>query len=422
MNIILKTVERCNIGCRYCYFFRGADQSHTYHPATISRTVIESFAQFIIEGVQHFPIRTLAIVFHGGEPLLQKKADFDWMCEHLHTTLHPHVEELRFGIQTNATLIDSEWIDLFGKHSVAVGVSVDGPPTVNDAHRVDFQGRGTYGRTLRGIQLLQRAIAERRLPYALGAIAVIDPATCPADVLDHFVDTLGIRTIHFELPDLHFDSVHRPDVGVLGHYLCGLFDAWARRDDPSIYIRIISSVLAKWNGQSSALFTVGTDPQSLLLDYTELTIASNGDIGADDGLRSTGFWRLLPSCNVQHTSLADYLRQPQFSMLRHARSIPPSDCRDCLWESTCGGGPLINRWSHARSFDNRSVYCEGLKQLYAHMAVYLARHGVPPERIARWLALTGTDKLRQVHDIDGGQRHQYASSSGVAGECCDCDG
>jgi uncharacterized protein len=38
--IILKTVERCNLNCKYCYFFNGGDESYKKHPAFISKNVI----------------------------------------------------------------------------------------------------------------------------------------------------------------------------------------------------------------------------------------------------------------------------------------------------------------------------------------------------------------------------------------------
>ena len=32
VEVILKTAERCNLNCSYCYFFHGGDDSYKKHP------------------------------------------------------------------------------------------------------------------------------------------------------------------------------------------------------------------------------------------------------------------------------------------------------------------------------------------------------------------------------------------------------
>ena len=82
-----------------------------------------------------------------------KKQRFDEMC----TLFEDHLEgvvNLKFLIQTNAMLIDQEWVDIFVKHDIGVGVSLDGPMNINDENRIDHQGRGTYEITIAGWRLV----------------------------------------------------------------------------------------------------------------------------------------------------------------------------------------------------------------------------------------------------------------------------
>ena len=60
------------------------------------------------------------------------------------------------SIQTNGMLINDAWCELFRKHCVSVGVSIDGPEFINDAYRKDRRGRGTLERALKGIECLRR--------------------------------------------------------------------------------------------------------------------------------------------------------------------------------------------------------------------------------------------------------------------------
>lgn len=49
-GIILKTIERCNINCTYCYYFNKADQSWRNRKPHISMEMIDKFNDLISQG------------------------------------------------------------------------------------------------------------------------------------------------------------------------------------------------------------------------------------------------------------------------------------------------------------------------------------------------------------------------------------
>lgn len=110
----------------------------------------------MLEGIQELELDALDIAFHGGEALLYGIKEFDDLCNILITNLSSKVK-LWLTIQTNGLLINEAWIALFKKHSVDVGISIDGPKEYNDKHRVDFFGRGSYDRLLKKIELLHKS-------------------------------------------------------------------------------------------------------------------------------------------------------------------------------------------------------------------------------------------------------------------------
>ena len=59
------------------------------------------------------------LVFHGAEPLLAKDAVF--------AGIEKYGDYFRFGVQTNATLLDQEAKDFLVAHGVGIGLSLDGP-------------------------------------------------------------------------------------------------------------------------------------------------------------------------------------------------------------------------------------------------------------------------------------------------------
>ena len=160
--LILKTVERCNLNCKYCYFFNGGDESYKKHPPFISKSTIGDLIQFLKQGVEDLLLKHILVVFHGGEPLLQPIKQFEEICLMLLKELSP-VVQLSFKVQTNATLISDEWIDIFSKYNVSVGISIDGPKEYNDVDRVDHKNRGSYDSVRQGIELLQQAVLSKKI-------------------------------------------------------------------------------------------------------------------------------------------------------------------------------------------------------------------------------------------------------------------
>lgn len=373
LEVILKTVERCNINCTYCYFFQGEDKSYKKHPPFITWNTIENLTEFLVKGIKQFQIKTLQIDLHGGEPTLQKKADFDRMCRHFRLHLDP-LTQLTLALQTNATLIDEEWIQLFFKHRVLIGVSIDGPKEINDRFRIDYKGLGTYDRTIAGIKKLQEASANKKIEN-IAALCVINPENDAYNLYKHIIYELDIRQLDFLLPDYthHNFSDQNPDK--YGKFLCDLFQAWTDDDNSLIRIRILNSALNLLTGGKTCL--KGFGPTS---DGAEaITVSSNGDLSPDDSLRS-GIPHLMNKHNISCISLSQFFATLEMQTIVQASQKSPDICRSCCWENVCAGNALISRYKQ-NNFNNPSVFCSGLKKFYTCVVEYLVKNGFSADNI-----------------------------------------
>ena len=369
LDVVLKITERCNLDCDYCYFFNAGDDSYTHHAAIISDDTVA----LLVERLKQFSLvcelQRIEVYLHGGEPLLMPKDRLDSICSQLKSNLEP-VVDLSISIQTNGVLIDREWIDIFNKHGVSVGVSLDGTKKHNDVHRFDHRGRSSYQATVRGLRLCQEHLHR---PPAI--LSVVDENHDAGEIYEHFRSDLNLRHFDFLLPDLNHDNFDG-DSEAYGNFLIEIFDLMAN-DEELVSVRFIDHFLASIYGEKNFLFgTRKGDPEYLLI-----TVSSDGGVGPDDTLRSTNYWSGYQYKDLRGSSIAEIIQDPVFQEYEYFNQTPASACSECCWRDICGSGQPVHRYSTSQGFNNPSVYCKGLDKFYTHVLRHLALHGEPLEKI-----------------------------------------
>ncbi len=369
LEVILKITERCNLDCDYCYFFNAGDDSYKSHAAYISNDTVTLLVQRLRQFSEEHELQRIAIHLHGGEPLLMPKSRFDSICDEIRSNLEDIVD-LSLTVQTNGMLIDREWIEIFNRYGVEVGVSLDGAQVHNDAHRLDHHGRSSYQATVRGLSLCQEQL--HRPPVVL---AVIWENFDPKEIYEHFRHNLHLGLLDFLLPDLNHDNFYG-DAEAYGDFLIKIFDMMVN-DEEAVSIRFIDHFLARIYGKGNFLFAAGRDDP----DYLLLTVSSDGGVGPDDTLRSTKYWSGYEYRDLKNSSLEKIIQDPLFHEFEYFKKTPASACSDCCWRDVCGSGQPVHRYASRNGFDNPSVYCEGLDKFYTHVLKYLAMHGEPLDKI-----------------------------------------
>lgn len=372
LEVILKVAERCNINCRYCYFFNGSDKSFQAHPPALSTTTAKAIAAFLRQGSGALGLRAMRVDFHGGEPLLAGKRRFEELCGIFAEHLTPAVD-LTIAVQTNATLIDPEWIDIFERHRVRVGVSLDGPADYNNDGRVDFSGKGTHDRTVRALRLLQDAAELGRI-NRIGVLCVINPHHSARRIYRYFVDELKIKYMDFLLPDSTYETFVGEPISY-GAFLCELFDTWVADDDPNIQVRTLSSVMSLLLGGRSWVDGYGHHVAPAI------TIGSDGSLQPNDLLRACGPEMMTSGFTVSSITLQEFMKSRFSKKLQAESARVCAQCRTCCWFEVCGGGLMVHRYKKNSRFNNPSVLCDGLMMFYSKVAAYLVKKGLPVGRL-----------------------------------------
>ena len=307
----------------------------------------------------------MGITFHGGEPTLIGPVRFDRLATRAAAVLGDHLAFL--SIQTNGTLIDDAWVEVLHRHSVHVGVSLDGPQEIHDSARLTHGGRGSYRAAIAGLRRLQAGGVEP------GVLCVIKPGISGADVYRHF-RRLGISRLDFLFPDVSHDSKER-FYGHLGptpvaDYLIPVFDAWMEEDDPDVSVRVLWGLVRQLLGGKGTSDAFGNPRMGYLV------VETDGSIEALDALRVCESGLGKSQLNVLRNSFDD-LRQglPLVHQVVHEGIPMAAQCRACPESRICGGGYLPHRYARVNGFDNPSAWCADILKLLSHMREHLSAVG-----------------------------------------------
>lgn len=373
---VLKTVERCNINCTYCYFFNKNDQSYKKHPPLISESTLLQVADFILTGCEKFKIKKLVICFHGGEPLMQKKEQFEKFCLHIVNNLNNGLK-VSFILQTNGLLISNDWLNILEKYNVNISISLDGPKLINDKYRIDHTGRGTFDRIIKKIDILRNHQFYKLKGFSI--LSVINALFEADKIYNFFFNELNLRNVDFLIPDnIHGEETNfRKDQ--LGIFLSDLFKLWINDRPQEISIRYFNGILNRFFGKPHHTYGHGSTKELECLPL--VTISSDGSLSPSDEFRSTSIDLMNTNLNCKTSDLETLLKHNNFETIDNALNTIPKACSDCIWKNICQGGGLVNRYSTTSAFDNPSVFCNDLKIFYRTISIELIKKGMNIEYI-----------------------------------------
>ncbi|WP_443080575.1 FxsB family cyclophane-forming radical SAM/SPASM peptide maturase [Streptomyces sp. PTD5-9] len=369
-QFIVKVHGRCNLACRYCYLYAGPDHTWRDRPAAAPPAVLDRAAERIAEHAATHSLPALALVLHGGEPLLAGVGRLAALADRVRG-LAPAGCAVHTTVQTNATLLTEARAAALARHGIRVGISLDGGLPAHNAQRVDHAGRPAWPAASRGARLL----ADRHPDAYAGILTVVDPRTDPVETYESL---LALRPPALDLllphgnwtsppPGLPAPPAPRTGPGPrrptpYGDWLAAVFDRWWRAGRRETRIRLFEECVALLLGLPAATESLGLEPVDAIV------IETDGTIEQVDSLKSAYDTAAATGLDVFRHTLDDALRHPGVAARQAGAGALCATCRACPLLTVCGGGHYAHRYRADNGFTNPSVYCADLERLVRHVA------------------------------------------------------
>jgi len=262
--MIMKATRLCNLRCKYC---------HSWKDGKNQRMTFEVLCKSIKDSLADENTRQIEFVWHGGETLVMPELFYKKALWLQNFYKRPN-QRISNSLQTNATLLNVGWINFFKQYNFNIGVSIDGPPELNDRQRIYKNGNPTSKVILEKLKLLDNH------DFKTGLLLVVDDNTLQygeKNLLDFLVDIKATSVALLNvIPDSHehgqFLSFDR-----YVNFLIRLFDIWYVDYRNKMEIRELSALMKTMEIGSPAICTLAG---ACLGDY--LTIEPEGNISACD--------------------------------------------------------------------------------------------------------------------------------------------
>jgi uncharacterized protein len=384
----------CNLNCSYCFYL---EKAHLYPDTSNFRMRPEVLETYIREYIAAQPGPTVSFAWQGGEPTLLG-VDFFRQAVALQQR-YARGKTIENAFQTNGVLLDDAWGAFLAENRFLVGVSLDGPRALHDAHRVDRGNAPTFDRVLAGVALLKKHAVDFNTLTTVHRANV----TQPLEVY-RFLREVGSGYLQFipiveraapetetrglwlaEPPDS--DGASGLDRKVTpwsvrpaeyGNFLCRIFDEWVQRDVGRVFVQHFDAALANWTGNPAGICVFSpTCGRALAVEH-------NGDVYSCDHYVYPRY-RLG---NLLNESLAGMVESPAQRAFGDAKaSTLPAYCRSCSVRFACHGECPKHRFITTPDGEPGLNYlCAAYKRFFQHidspmrtMAALLASNRAPAD-------------------------------------------
>jgi len=341
-TIIIQTTSSCNLNCSYCYCQENRDNSNNVTFETF-RTCLSKIDDFLDT---HYEI---CILFHGGEPLLLGVQFYEHVFKFLKEDLR---HSYHTGIQTNLTLLNEQFIQLFQENNCRIGTSLDGHESYHNFHRKFGNGKGSYENVIEKIKVLQEKGIRYGIVSVINDYSVQSPTEFYSFLKEHPNTPFRLNPMFV----VKNGRIYAVNPETFGEFLIRVYDLWIADEQPpkiETFEEIIKKLLDK-NGSTVCTFLPDCTQAFVTLDW-------NGDV--------------YPCCHFVGKSEFCYgnLLESTFSQIASTnirsrisqRAVEAEKlCRGCDFHEICFAGCMANTLI---DINLKDYFCNSYKIIFKYI-------------------------------------------------------
>lgn len=349
INLLIKPASSsCNLRCKYCFYFDVSNNREVKNYGIMNDETLENLVRRVYEEVTE----TVNFAFQGGEPTIAGIEYFE--------KFHKFVEKYNtknittnFALQTNGTLLNKKWAELFKKHNYLIGISLDGNKEIHNCFRIDANGEGTFSDVIKATKLLKKYEVEFNI------LCVVNKLTAQnGKLIYNFFRKSGFRYYQF-IPclDSLSDSTNK-DYSLtaedFGKFLDETFNLWYQDivEGKRISVRHFDNYIKiLLGGQPEACDMVGHCNMNVIVE-------------ADGSAYPCDFYVLdeLKIGNLNDNGIEEMLSSEKERQFLSSSLAVQDKCRICKYFKICRGGCRRHKELNDGVYENK--FCESYKYFF----------------------------------------------------------
>lgn len=343
---IVHLTNNCNLRCQYCYIKNNSNLSTSLSSQNIKKLCIAFKKIFEYNGFQK-----TRIILHGGEPLLIP-ADILGMFLDEIFKLNKNIQ---ISIQTNLTLLNEQFCNLFAKYNIKVGFSIDGYNIEQNQFRVDKYGNNTFELVMEKYKFAQKN------GISLGAILTINRTHINHEVeLLDFIQKNQLKcSIRPAYPTSQNNFCLAPYEYAI--FFNKMFDVWYYNENYDSFLikNFVNEVLEIFDQKEckSCFESKDCSTSFLSIDPNGKCYVCNRLYGIDEFYVG----------NLLNESLDNIIQKSNSLISPRWLFLKESNCKECDIKKFCHGGCPAISYSSFGNYLNQDYFCKSYQMIKHHV-------------------------------------------------------
>lgn len=350
--VIFRITNMCNLNCTYCY-----DKDNRY----IDKNINEEFENKLNDIQRYLNMiyfnkdKTTTLIFHGGEPLLLSADVYEKLLKKIITP------NMRVSIQTNGTLINEKYIEIFKKYNMNVGISLDGCNEEQNYCRIYKNGKNSFNRVMNNIKLLK----ENNIRF--GIIMTISKKHLgkEKEIYDFIAENKLNINMRPAFPTKYGDNTNIMSEEEYYEFFKNIFDIWYEDRNKRVKLKQIREIYDEFAKVLKENYCSGSCSEGKNCFGKFISLDINGNIYSCNRTYNNDEF-LLGNLNIQ--SIDKIFNNANKLAEKRIKNLENLDCIRCDIYRYCYGGCPANAYSiHGDYTKPENYFCQAKKKILKYI-------------------------------------------------------